>query len=68
MKRAGAWLAWGVPVVWDASREPDAAITATAETAPPVVHYHLHLAPGTTLPGLGLALPPGSTVTTTEEE
>lgn len=71
MRRAGAWRAWGVPVVWDAGDEPPALLTATAETtaaeAPAVTHYHLHLPPGTDLSGLALALPPGSVVTTEEE-
>ena len=63
------WRRWGF--VWDAVLEPQPAIAATAETAaaPPVeVHYHLHLPPGTDPGALSLALPPGSAVTTEEEE
>lgn len=64
------WRRWGF--IWDASLEPQAALTATAETAasvtPQVVHYHLHLPPGTDPGALSLALPPGSVVTSTAEE
>lgn len=58
--------AFGLAVIWHAGDEP-AAITAAAETVPQAVHYHLHIAPGTDVSGLSLALPPGS-VTSTEEE
>ena len=63
--------AFGAAVIWIAGDDEPAAITAATETAAPVpvqpVHYHLHLPPGTDLSGLSLALPPGSTVTTEEE-
>lgn len=58
--------AFGAAVIWIAVDDEPAAIAAAAETQP-AVHYHLHLPPGTDLSGLSLALPPGSTVTTEEE-
>jgi hypothetical protein len=61
----------GVGAIWHAGDDEPAALTATAEAVAPalpqVVHYHLHLPPGTDLSGLRLALPPGSAVTTEEE-
>jgi len=64
--------AWGVPVIWAVSDELPATLTATAEPVltvrRPVVVRHLHLTPGGDAAGLGLALPPGSVVTTTGEE
>jgi len=76
VRRAAARLVWGLPVIWDASREPDPVLTATAEAVPvrqvTVIHFHgghhLHLTPGGDAAGLGLALPPGTAVTNTEEE
>ena len=63
---------WGLRVIWDAVREPDARFTVTAETVRPayrpVVVRHLHLTPGGDAAGLGLALPPGSAAGSTEEE
>ena len=57
---------FGIAVIWQAADDEPAALTA--ETVPAqVVHYHLHLPPGTDLSGLPLALPPGSAVTTEEE-
>jgi hypothetical protein len=72
VRRGGAWRAWGLPVVWVADREEDGQLTAATVPQVTVNHFHgghhLHLTHGGDAAGLGLALPPGSTVTTTEEE
>jgi hypothetical protein len=72
-RRARALRAWGLPVIrlWLAAGPDPAIEAAPVQAAATVIHYHLHLAPGISvpdLPGLGLALPPGSVVTTTTEE
>lgn len=63
---------WGLSVIWVAALEEDAELTATAEAVQQVtvvhVHRHLHLTHGGDAAALGLALPPGSVTTTTEEE
>lgn len=66
MNRRKAWLAWGLPVFWDARREPDPVFTVTAETGRPVYRSigvrQLHLTPGGDAAGFGpLALPPAAT-------
>lgn len=66
--RAQVLRAWGLRVIWIARAAEPARVTAEVVTPVQVVHYHLHLPPGTDLSGLHLALPPGSAVTVTEEE
>jgi hypothetical protein len=69
--RLAQYRAWHLPAIWVAGDEPRAQLTATAETVPQatIVHVvHHYLPPGSDGAGLGLALPPGSVVTTTEEE
>lgn len=70
MKRSQALLKWKLPVIWVAGSEGAPALGAAAETAPAappqVVHYHLHLPPGTDLSGLSLELSPGGAVSPEE--
>lgn len=66
-RRLATHRAFGVAVIWHAGDDETAALAAAAETVPQVVHYHLHLPPGTDLSGLSLALPPGSAVTEEED-
>jgi hypothetical protein len=71
VRRGGAWLAWGLPVVWIADREEDGQITAATVQQVTVNHFHggrhLHLTHGGDAAGLGLALPPGNADATEEE-
>jgi hypothetical protein len=67
-------VVWGRHLGWIFHLDPQPELTATAETVPQatVLHVHvvrhLHLTHGGDAAGLSLALPPGSAVTTTEEE
>ena len=59
---------WGLPVMWTAYLGRPK-VTATAETY--VIHVHLHLAPGMTVPDVAghiPALPPGSVIVPEEQE